>query len=353
MADQQAKKPRYSQMDAEELSILCEQVALILRSGLPLYDGMDALCENYKNTRLSEHFDILNRSVQRTGSLYQGLVDAGIFPSYMEEMAHIGERTGELDTVMTGLAHYYHREAKIRHAISGAITYPMILIAIMSALVAVLVIRVLPIFEDVFRSLGIDTASNPWLSMGVGIGKTVLIAAGIVIALTLLVLLILRLDTSLRFRNALFRLFSPLRRTSNQISASRFASVMAMMLKSGFPLDESLKLVHGVIGDEDVARRVETCRCRMEEGISFPVAVDEMGIFEPLHSRMIHVGFQAGQTDAVMSKLAEIYEDKADDAISQTVAIIEPTLVALMSVIIGSVLLAIMLPLLSLMSGMV
>jgi len=352
MADRQAKKPRYSRMDAEELSILCEQIALILRSGLPLYDGMDALCDNYQNTRLSERFNTLNQSVLHTGSLYQGLVEAGIFPSYMEEMAHIGERTGQLDVVMDGLAKYYQREAKIRRAVSSAITYPMVLIAIMSALIAVLVVRVLPIFEDVFRGMGIDTSTNPWLNTGVAIGKGVLIAAGIAILLTLLVLLILKLDTSHRFRNALFQLISPLRRTSNQISASRFASVMAMMLHSGFPLDESLKLVHGVIGDADVAHRVEACRRQMEKGVSFPEAVDGLGIFEPLHSRMIRVGFQAGQTDAVMAKLAEIYEDKADDAITRSVAIIEPSLVALMSIIIGSVLLAVMLPLLSLMSGM-
>lgn len=352
MAHKQGNKPRRTRLEADELSILCEQIALILRSGLPLHDGMEALCENYRQTRFAERFDALNQAVLATGSLYGGIVEAGIFPKYMSEMAHIGERTGELDTVMIGLSLYYQREAKIRRAIVNAVTYPLILVAIMAVLIAVLITRVLPIFEDVFRSMGIDAAANPWMSTGVSVGKGVLLLAGVLIIFLLFTLLLMRIDRTGRVRALVYRRFTPLRRIGNQISAERFASVMAMMLKSGFPLDESLKLVSGVIGEEDVARKVDECRVQMESGLSFPDAVEKLGIFETLHCRMIRVGFYAGQTDSVLKKLAGIYEDEVDDAITHTVSIIEPTLVALMSVIIGAVLLSIMLPLLSLMGGM-
>ena len=125
-----------------------------------------------------------------------------------------------------------------------------------------------------------------------------------------------------------------------------------MMLKSGFPLNESLQLVSGVVNNRQVAEKVETVRQRMEKGESFPDAVERMGIFEPLHCRMIRVGAQAGQTDVVMSRLAALYEDEVDDSITRAVSMIEPSLVALMSVIIGAILLSVMLPLLSLMGGM-
>ena len=170
----------------------------------------------------------------------------------------------------------------------------------------------------------------------------------------LLTLLVIRLDRSGKARASSAQLLSPrLRRTGDKVSASRFAAVMAMMLKSGYPLDESLKLVSGVIADEDVAARVRTCREKMAAGHeSFADAVEQLHIFQPLHERMIRVGAAAGQVDGVMKKLAEIYEDEADDAITHAVSIIEPTLVALMSVVIGAILLAVMLPLLSLMGGM-
>jgi len=352
MAHKQGNQSLRTNLEANELSILCEQISLILRSGLPLHDGVEALCENYRQTRFAERFEALNQAVLTTGSLYSGIVEAGIFPKYMSEMAHIGERTGELDTVMTGLSLYYQREAKIRRAIVNAVTYPLILIAIMAVLIAVLITRVLPIFEDVFRSMGIDAAANPWMSAGVGVGKIVLVIAGLLIALLLITLLIMRIDRSGRVRAFVYRRIPLLRRIGNQISAERFSSVMAMMLKSGFPLDESLKLVSGVISEQDVARKVDECRMQMENGLSFPDAVEHLGIFETLHCRMIRVGFYAGQTDQVLKKLADIYEDEVDDAITRTVSIIEPTLVALMSVIIGAILLSVMLPLLSLMGGM-
>lgn len=352
MASRQAQPTRMARLSADELSILCEQIALIVRSGLPLHDGVEALCDNYKSTRYAERFDRLRETVLTTGQLYGGLVAAGIFPTYMSEMAHIGEQAGELETVMAGLALYYQREAKIRRAVVNAIAYPLILLAMMGTLIAVLIGGVLPIFDGVFRSMGIDAATNPWLAAGVGTGRVVLICAAVLIALVLLTLLVVRLDRSGKARAAVLKAIPALRHTGDKVSASRFASVMAMMMKSGYPLDESLKLVGGVIADEDVARRVQACREKMTAGESFPDAVEQLHIFEPLHLRMIRVGAAAGQTDGVMRKLAEIYEDAADDAITHAVSVIEPTLVALMSVVIGSILLAVMLPLLSLMGGM-
>ena len=131
MGKSQQETNLMARLSADELSILCEQVALILRSGLPLHDGVEALCDNYRGTRYAQRFDRMHETVLATGSLYRGLVDAGIFPTYLREMANIGERTGELDTVMAGLSQYYHREAKIRRAVINAVAYPLILIAMM------------------------------------------------------------------------------------------------------------------------------------------------------------------------------------------------------------------------------
>ena len=326
MAVKHAAKSRRVHLEADELSILCEQISLILRSGLPLHDGVEALCNNYRNTRFAECFETLNQVVLSSGSLYRGLVEAGIFPKYLSEMARIGERTGELDTVMSGLSLYYQREAKIKRAIVNAITYPLILVAMMAVLITVLVVQVLPIFEDVYRGMGMDTSTNPWMIIGLNIGKVVLIAIAVLIILFLLTMLLIRLDASGRVKAFVFRWFRPLRKITNQISASRFASVMAMMLRCGFPLDESLSLISGVISDQDLACRVQACRTCMEKGMSFPDAVDQLGMFETLHSRMIRVGFQAGQIDQVMKKLAEIYDDAVDDSITRSVSMIEPSL---------------------------
>lgn len=351
--DRKIKKGKSALLTLDELSVLCEQIALILRSGLPLHDGVEALCDDYQQTRYANAFATLNEMVLESGSLHTGLKTAEIFPDYMVEMAGIGEKTGELQQVMEQLSAYYDREAKIRRAIQNAITYPLILVVMMAVLITVLIVQVLPIFEDVMRSMGItmDSASGTWMNIGIGVGKTVLYATGFVLIMVLIIIMLLKSNLGSATKNWIFRIFSPLRKLNEKLYASRFAANMAMMLKSGFPLDESMELIAGVINDETIRHQVQVCRQYMEEGMPFPEAVEKIGIFEKLHCRMIRVGFQAGQTDRVMEKLANIYEEEMDDAISRVVAIIEPSLVALMSIIIGAILLSVMLPLLSVMGG--
>ena len=87
---------RPNELSNEELSILCEQICLILRGGLPLHDGVEALCENYRGTRYQPYFEKLNEAVASSGSLSEGFENAGVFPPYMVEMTRIGEKTGEL-----------------------------------------------------------------------------------------------------------------------------------------------------------------------------------------------------------------------------------------------------------------
>ena len=347
-----SKKPlKKAKLTLEELSIVCEQLALILRAGLPLHDGVEALTDNYKGSVHADSFALLSQEVLETGSLYTGIKNAGAFPEYLVEMTGIGERTGELQSVMEQMAAYYEREAKIRRAIQNAIIYPLLLIIMMAALITVLVVQVLPIFEDVMRGMGIgmDSSSGTWMNFGIGVGKGVLIATGLLIVALFVGMLLIRKKSNNQARNLIYRVFAPLRRMNQKLYASRFAANMAMMLNSGYPLDESLELITGIINDEEIRSRINQCREYMQEGKSFPEAVEQIGIFDKLHCRMIRVGFQAGQTDRVMSKLAIIYEEEMDDAINRIVSIIEPSLVALMSVIIGAILLSVMLPLLSVM----
>lgn len=349
----QKQKGRGSRLSPDELSMLCEQLAMILGSGLPLHDGVEALCDNYKDTRFALGFEKLNEVVLNSGSLYTGVQAAGIFPHYMVEMTQIGEKTGELDTVMRQMAQYYEREAKIKRAMRSAITYPLVLVVMMAVLIVVLLVRVLPIFENVFRSMGVsaDNTSNQWMAVGISVGKGVLIAAGVVILLVAVFALMVRGDKAHPAKSFVFRLISPLGRLNDKLCASRFSAALAMMLKSGYPLDESLTMIAGILNDPYITKKVEACRLKMEQGETFPQAVESIGIFDKLHCRMIRVGFQSGQTDTVMEKLAAVYEEEADDAITKVVSIIEPSLVALMSIIIGSILLSVMLPLLSMMSG--
>ncbi|MBE5801430.1 MAG: type II secretion system F family protein [Clostridiales bacterium] len=341
---------RKLRLSHEELSVLCEQIALVLRAGLPIHDGVEALCENYKGTRFEKNFNDLSITVIETGSLSMGFKNAEVFPDYLISMTEIGEKTGELDGIMEELSLYYDREAANRRSIKSALFYPLLLIIMMALLIGVLVTQVLPIFENVYGSFDSGSSAG-WMNMAVTFGKVTLIVAGVLILVVILFLLAIKLDSSQRLLQFLQNLLPPLKRLEQKLSAARFASTLGMMLRSGFPLDESMDLVEKLFTNKRLRQRVSQCREKMEEGASFPDAVGETGIFDPLHCRMISVGFRAGQTDRVMSKLAALYDEEANTQIGHLVSVIEPSLVALMSIIIGAILLSVMLPLLSIMSN--
>jgi len=145
--------------------------------------------------------------------------------------------------------------------------------------------------------------------------------------------------------------FRPLRRMNERLATGRFASNLGMTLKSGYPLSEALELIEGVMADPEASAKIGQCRRKMLDGATFPNAIADTHMFDELHDKMIQIGFMTGQTDSVMEKLAGIYQERNEQDIARLVSLIEPTLVILLSVIIGAILLSVMLPMVSIISS--
>lgn len=336
-------------ISAGETALFCSQVALILQSGIPLHDGISALVGEGESS--SVFFQELNDVVQASGSLYEAVKAAGVFPEYMVNMIRIGESSGKLEEVMTSLAAYYEREDNLKTSVRSAVAYPTVLVVMMAVVVGILVAKVLPVFDKVFRELGsqMPAVSVTIMSVGSVIGKCVLVL------LALLAVLLAAAAVWSRARGiggaALLGRFFLTRRLSEKIASGRFASVASMMLSSGCDTDRMLELIPTVLDDENVIRKVEECRSRIGEGSNFAQAVTETGIFSGVYSRMIAVGCATGTLDSVMKKLASLYEEEIDRSLESFVSIIEPVLIAVLSVVIGAVLLSVMLPLMGIMSS--
>ncbi|MCL2544892.1 MAG: type II secretion system F family protein [Clostridia bacterium] len=345
------KRARY--LPAGEISMFCEQVALILGSGVALHDGIEALCNNYKGTAFGPSFAAIDEAVKRTGSLHEALRETKAFPPYLMRMVYIGEQTGKLDEVMASLSAYYAREEATRRSIQSAVFYPLCLIIMMAVVIVVLVWRVLPIFRQVYRSLGaeISGSASALMNLGMGLGMAVLIAVGVLILVALVIALLMRTSKRRAVAAWLGKIFPPVRRMAERIAAGRFAANLGMMLKSGYPLQEALPLIEGVMDESDARAKVRLCGEEMLAGEPFPKAVADVRLFEDLHNKMIQIGFMTGQTETVMEKLAGIYQERNEQDVSRMVAMIEPTLVIMLSVIIGAILLSVMLPMISIISS--
>ena len=324
-----------------ELSGFCSEIALMLGAGMPLYAGMEALEKTYEQDAHADLYHKVSETLTQTGSLRDALEETHAFPTYLVEMCGIGERTGHLEDVMQGLSAYYERESRIRQAVRSAVTYPLVLSVMMVLILMVLILKVMPVFRRVLGSMGVAMTATGSMMMNVGtvIGWVVLALVLVFALAALICVLLLKSGRREQVLAGLKKAFPPLRRLSMRLASSRAASVLAMMLSSGFPLEQALEMVPLVLPDAGAAGEIAKIREKMGEGVSFSDALTGSAMFDEIHRQMLRMGIAAGREDQVMSKIAQTYEQQVEESISGLVSIIEPTMVAALSIVIGAVLL--------------
>lgn len=351
MAKEQNAKKR--KITPEELSSFCAQIALMLDSGMTLYDGIEMLAAEEGQQTDPVYATILS-GMQASGSLYEALRQDDRWPQYMVQMVGIGEETGRLEDIMLSLSQYYEREGRIRTAATSAITYPLVLGAMLVVIILVLLWRVLPVFNRVLNSLGVGATESGSVLMNAGavVGWVVLALIALVGVAALVCIILLHTSCRDKVMHLIQTCFPPLKKINDKLSSARVASMLSLMLSSGFPMESALEMAPYALMDKDAAKRVEGIRLAMQEGATFTEALSASKLFEDFHNRMIRVGAASGHEPQVMAKIAALYEEQVEDGFSRLVAIIEPTLVALLSVVIGAILLSVMLPMAGILSNL-
>ena len=297
MADGAKKKKRI--MSSEELSSFCDQIALMLSSGMTLRDGIEMLAEDEQKGNDKVHpYTNLYRVVDETGSLYVAMKEnEEEWPSYMIEMVDIGEQTGRLEDIMHSLSTYYQREGRIRSAAVSAITYPLVLGVMLVIIIGILLWRVLPIFRRVLASLGVDSSSSGSVLMQIGswAGWIVLGLIGLVVLAAIVIVILTKTKAKDKTLNFLKNLFPPVRRLSEKLSASRVAGILGLMLQSGFPMENALEMAPAALADQASIDKVNFIREQMKSrDLTFQEALSESGLFADFYNRMVKVGAASG-----------------------------------------------------------
>jgi len=354
MANENAKNSAV--LTSEELSVFCDQIALMLESGMTIRDGIDMLAEDEeKQNAKNRPYSLMRETVEETGSLYIAMKEREAdWPHYMVEMVGIGEETGRLEDIMRNLSRYYLREGRIRDAASSAVTYPLVLGAMMVVIIAVLLWRVMPVFRRVLGSLGVDSSGSAVRMMNLGTVAGWVVLGLIAVAIIGVICVAALLRTKHREKTMAFlrKLLPPVQRISHKLSSSRIASMLGMMLSGGFPIENALDMAAGALEDEQSIARVKEIHNAMDQGETFADAVSASGLFSDFYNRVLKIGAASGHEPQVMTKIAEVYEEQVEDDLGRMISLIEPVLVALLSIVIGAILLSMMLPMAGVMSSL-
>ena len=338
-------------LSAEELAAFAAQLSLTVRTGIPLSEAVMILQEDAETEAAKKLLGKILEKLEFGGTLADALKATGVFPVYMTQMIEIGETSGRLDTVLDSLHHYYEREDNIGKSAKNAITYPAIMLVILIVIIVILVTRVLPIFNQVFNTLGGEMTPLAQGAMRIGeIISNSSVVLVIIVAVIAAFIIIMRLTPGGRKTLGSLgqRLF---RKLTDRMAAAKFASGMSLMLASGLDVDRSVELTLPLMTNHKMYAKVAQLKQMAEEGLSFTDSVVKAQIFSGIQGRMLTLGFKSGNLDNVMEQIASDYEKEVDDRLDNLISIIEPTMVAILCVIVGLILLSAMLPLLGVMSS--
>lgn len=344
-----------TKLNNRELFQFCEQFSIILRSGMSAIEGLAILNDDSQTERGKEILTFLYKDMEESGSLAHAMEQSGAFPASAAAYVRTGEETGCLDEVMKGLSAFYAKEIQITDQIQSAVAYPLVMLGMMTAVIVILLVKVLPVFRQVFRQLGLEMS---WISGALlGIGETlshystaflVLLAAMI----GFILFLVLHPKGQELIRKIVCR-FPGMKEIPVNLDYSRLCQCISLGIRSGLSPELCVELAGAVVTQTEIREKLASIQKQLAEGYGFIEAITESGLFKAMELRLISLGFQAGASDEVMEKLAEQYEEKSTDSVSHIVSILEPTIVIVLSILVGLVLLSVMMPLLGLLSEMI
>ncbi|NTV88805.1 MAG: type II secretion system F family protein [Clostridiales bacterium] len=338
---------------AGELSLFCYQLSLIFKSGIPYLEGMSIFADEMADSRFKGTARQLSQDATNGKVLSESMENQKCFPAYMVNMVRMAEVSGTLDSGMENLSVYYEKMDKLKRKIMNAITYPIILSVLMGCIILLLILRILPMFYEILISVGseIPPVTRVILNISLGIRDNWAVILVVILAVVAVCLIFARTGAGKRKWDE-FKVKAPLFKKINlKVISARFGMGMSMLLKGGISFDDSLGMVGNIVGNKYVGGKIAECRQAILKGEDSAEAFIKTGVFPPLFYRMFHMGYKTGELEKTMQKISDIYETEADKHMGRITSAIEPILVIILSLIVGIILLAILLPLINIMSS--
>ena len=341
----------------KQLMVLTRQMATLIHAGLPLLRGLNVLERQEKNSALKKAIGEISDSIEGGSTFADALAQhPRIFNKLYINMVKAGEAGGILDVVLDRLASYMEKAHKIKNKVKSAMTYPIVLLLSSSAIMVFLMVAIIPRFEQIFADM-LEGRSLPPLTLFVmGISERIkeewLVGLVIIGGLIVLIGLLKRFRVG-RILIDSFKLAVPLFGNLARLSIlARFARTLGTLLESGVPILQALTIVKDTLGNEVVSNATQDIHDNIKEGEPMTVPIEANRIFPPIFGGMVEVGEETGELPAMLLKVADLYEDEVDNAVAGLSSIIEPILIVMLSVVVGTIVIAMFLPMVSIIGNL-
>jgi type IV pilus assembly protein PilC len=339
------------------LMIFTRQLATLIDSGLPLLRSLNVLAKQERDKVMKKTIDKLADSVQSGSTFSDALaLHPKIFNDLFVNMVKAGEVGGVLELVLTRLSEFQEKAAKIKNKIISAMVYPIIVMTMAMAILVFLLIFIVPRFQVIFQDLLGDKPLPPVTRFVLGVSDVMqhqgLVVLGAVVAIVVIYNFVGR---TRRGRLAIdnFKLRMPLFGNLNRKTAiSRFARTLGTLVTSGVPILQALNITHETAGNAAIARAIARVHDSVKEGESIVQQLEASKVFPPMVVSMVDVGEETGKLPEMLLKVAEVYDDEVDNAVAALTSMLEPIMIVFLAVIVGTIVLALFTPLISIITGL-
>ena len=337
-------QPNVTQKD---VILFCRQFSTMIDAGLPIIQCMDILHAQQENATFKKMLKSIKEQVESGSTLADSLKK---YPKQFDDlfvnMVAAGEAGGILDTILRRLSAYMEKAAKLKSQVKGAMTYPIVTMVIAVGVVAIILVFVIPVFQEMFADMGgaLPTPTLIVVAMSEFVKSNI---HWIIIGVIIFIFAFKKYYSTENGRKMVdatvlkLPVFGLLIR---KVAVSKFTRTMGTMLSSGVAILEALDIVAKTSGNKSVERAIYTVRSGIAEGRTMADPLAESGVFPAMVCQMISVGESTGALDAMLQKIADFYEEEVDQAVENMTSLIEPFMLVFLGVVIGGLVIAMYLP---------
>ena len=342
-------------VNLKDLAAFCRQMNMVIRSDITLIEGVKIVAEQTLNHEIKTALFKVHQDMDH-GKPFAAAISEHqkIFPTYLINMLKLGEESGNLDTVTEQLADYYEKENYFHNKIRSATIYPVILLVLMTAVILLLLIKVLPTFQAILVSLGgeLPALTVALLALGTFIGRFFIVIVLIILAIYLFVKIYAHSRNGRYFFDKLKLNLPGIGRLNRYALTARFSRSMAILLKSGVSLMVAIQSVSGLMDNRYLEDKLKLSQDKIgKENMDFASALSSLEIFPPLFLRMAAIGEKTGNLDQMLLKSSRTFDDEASDSLERLSVMIEPALIVILSLVVTVILLSVMLPMINIISS--
>ena len=338
-----------------DLSVFCRQFVSILESGVAMKEALAMLEEQTENKTLKKSIAEVLTNIEKGNSLADAMRgESHVFPPMLINMVEAGESSGNLEMAFSRMAEQFEKEAKLKATVRKATVYPIVLIFACIGVIGVMLLYVIPIFIDMFKEIDMEMPAFTMFVMGLSewAGTHVYIIVGVAVAIFAAYQAYYRTEGGRKNIEKIkmkMPLFGQLVVKSN---CSRFARTASTLLAAGVPMIDCLDIVSRIVNNIHYSMAIQNAREEVMKGIPLSEPLRDAGIFPPMVYHMTGIGEETGNIEQMLNKLADYYDEEVEITTQTILAAMEPLIIVFMAVVVGSLVIASILPIAAMYEGL-